>query len=100
YWCYLLFFTSRRRHTSFSRDWSSDVCSSDLRARVRNDLRRTAGVIIVPSRRRSHPRQTSGLRTGKEEGRGVSRGRRGLFPQCIEIGRASCRERVNNRLQR
>src|SRR5690606_40738189 len=21
----------RRRHTSFSRDWSSDVCSSDLR---------------------------------------------------------------------
>src|SRR5690606_39352486 len=21
---------SRRRHTSFSRDWSSDVCSSDL----------------------------------------------------------------------
>src|SRR5690606_40371256 len=23
---------SRRRHTRFSRDWSSDVCSSDLRA--------------------------------------------------------------------
>src|SRR5690606_21614201 len=23
---------SRRRHTSFSRDWSSDVCSSDLLA--------------------------------------------------------------------
>src|SRR5690606_3098235 len=23
-------FSSRRRHTSFSRDWSSDVCSSDL----------------------------------------------------------------------
>src|SRR5690606_40579191 len=22
--------SSRRRHTSFSRDWSSDVCSSDL----------------------------------------------------------------------
>src|SRR5690606_40380506 len=30
------FFSSRRRHTSFSRDWSSDVCSSDLgRARWR-----------------------------------------------------------------
>src|SRR5690606_40338022 len=27
---YLFFFSSRRRHTSFSRDWSSDVCSSDL----------------------------------------------------------------------
>src|SRR5690606_40466697 len=24
------FFSSRSRHTSFSRDWSSDVCSSDL----------------------------------------------------------------------
>src|SRR5690606_39883854 len=23
------FFSSRRRHTRFSRDWSSDVCSSD-----------------------------------------------------------------------
>src|SRR5690606_40655873 len=23
--------SSRRRHTSFSRDWSSDVCSSELR---------------------------------------------------------------------
>src|SRR5690606_1954188 len=27
-----LFFSSRRRHTRFSRDWSSDVCSSDLEA--------------------------------------------------------------------
>src|SRR5690606_39765546 len=26
----LFFFSSRRRHTIFSRDWSSDVCSSDL----------------------------------------------------------------------
>src|SRR5690606_41025048 len=24
------FFSGRRRHTRFSRDWSSDVCSSDL----------------------------------------------------------------------
>src|SRR5690606_40533857 len=24
------FFSCRRRHTRFSRDWSSDVCSSDL----------------------------------------------------------------------
>src|SRR5690606_40381707 len=27
-------FSSRRRHTRFSRDWSSDVCSSDLRLRL------------------------------------------------------------------
>src|SRR5207247_7469764 len=28
-WC-LFFFSSRRRHTRSTRDWSSDVCSSDL----------------------------------------------------------------------
>src|SRR5690606_39619025 len=28
-----LFFSSRRRNTRFSRDWSSDVCSSDLAAK-------------------------------------------------------------------
>src|SRR5690606_39865856 len=31
----VFFFSSRGRHTSFSRDWSSDVCSSDL-----DDVRR------------------------------------------------------------
>src|SRR5690606_15650474 len=30
YPAFLFFFSSRRRHTRFSRDWSSDVCSSDL----------------------------------------------------------------------
>src|SRR5690606_40311179 len=33
----LFFFSSRRRHTRFSRDWSSDVCSSDL-AELNKDL--------------------------------------------------------------
>src|SRR5690606_41018803 len=28
---------SRRRHTRFSRDWSSDVCSSDLELFTRGD---------------------------------------------------------------
>src|SRR5205085_8968001 len=28
--CCVFFFSSRRRHTSFDCDWSSDVCSSDL----------------------------------------------------------------------
>src|SRR2546430_13515957 len=27
---YFFFFSSRRRHTRFDCDWSSDVCSSDL----------------------------------------------------------------------
>src|SRR2546430_11599844 len=36
------FFSSRRRHTRFDCDWSSDVCSSDLRRRAaeRKELRR------------------------------------------------------------
>src|SRR5204863_2356045 len=28
--CFFFFFSSRRRHTRSLRDWSSDVCSSDL----------------------------------------------------------------------
>src|SRR5688572_32794341 len=31
----IFFFASRRRHTRFDCDWSSDVCSSDLVARGR-----------------------------------------------------------------
>src|SRR6266498_3655308 len=30
--CFCFFFSSRRRHTRCGRDWSSDVCSSDLAA--------------------------------------------------------------------
>src|SRR5690625_7162336 len=32
------FFSSRRRHTRWPRDWSSDVCSSDL-YRMEDELR-------------------------------------------------------------
>src|SRR2546429_2221424 len=32
------FFSSRRRHTRCSRDWSSDVCSSDLQLHERTQL--------------------------------------------------------------
>src|SRR2546427_7608796 len=31
---FFFFFSSRRRHTRFDCDWSSDVCSSDLRYAV------------------------------------------------------------------
>src|SRR5690606_39560004 len=34
------FFSSRRRHTRFSRDWSSDVCSSDLCEEAHEAIRR------------------------------------------------------------
>src|SRR3989449_5166651 len=33
---FFFFFSSRRRHTRCSRDWSSDVCSSDLFAQLRD----------------------------------------------------------------
>src|SRR6266498_5457582 len=32
---FFFFFSSRRRHTRCGRDWSSDVCSSDLDREVR-----------------------------------------------------------------
>src|SRR2546430_4007706 len=33
-WRVFFFFSSRRRHTRFDCDWSSDVCSSDLLVNV------------------------------------------------------------------
>src|SRR5690606_40872373 len=39
---------SRRRHTRFSRDWSSDVCSSDLaKFRYVNSVRLRIGLTSV-----------------------------------------------------
>src|SRR5258707_8676504 len=34
----VFFFSSRRRHTRYWRDWSSDVCSSDLRQAALNEI--------------------------------------------------------------
>src|SRR5437660_10623632 len=36
----IFFFSSRRRHTRWPRDWSSDVCSSDLAVRFPADPRK------------------------------------------------------------
>src|SRR5438874_4751616 len=36
---FYFFFSSRRRHTRSLRDWSSDVCSSDLEPRRRHAQR-------------------------------------------------------------
>src|SRR6266513_4221144 len=35
---FFFFFSSRRRHTRSKRDWSSDVCSSDLLGKLREAL--------------------------------------------------------------
>src|SRR5699024_2232683 len=46
----VLFFSSRRRHTKSKRDWSSDVCSSDLPehyAQLIAEARRRFDLVIV-----------------------------------------------------
>src|SRR5690606_40210183 len=40
------FFSSRGRHTRFSRDWSSDVCSSDLQPHLAA-IARHAGITLT-----------------------------------------------------
>src|SRR5687768_11021508 len=51
---FFFFFSSRRRHTRCSRDWSSDVCSSDLpcreRGRERREVQLRSGVHFVSSK--------------------------------------------------
>src|SRR3989442_4795568 len=46
----MFFFSSRRRHTRCGRDWSSDVCSSDLAWLARLEPRRAAlvgGLLVL-----------------------------------------------------
>src|SRR5438067_11129088 len=38
------FFSSRRRHTRSKRDWSSDVCSSDL---IPNEIHRSIDPLVL-----------------------------------------------------
>src|SRR5207249_5295454 len=55
---FFFFFSSRRRHTRSKRDWSSDVCSSDLSSYTlpvptrRPSIQIDAVVGVVSSRRR------------------------------------------------
>src|SRR5690625_5410039 len=75
----LFFFSSRRRHTIWPRDWSSDVCSSDLCTYVLFLIKRNQNL----------------LNSIPVEG-AVRIQMNYILPCCIaeEIGRASCRERV------
>src|SRR5207247_5826949 len=84
----LFFFSSRRRHTRSTRDWSSDVCSSDLEPRqaaIGRKLgdREIDGAVLsfVCDSALQQPRDE------RDHRRHVLRGAR-------KIGRASCRERV------
>src|SRR5207249_11416368 len=79
------FFSSRRRHTRSKRDWSSDVCSSDLI--VGPELLCILRVQALPAAELHD--------LGADD---ASHGLTGEQPlqhiEADEIGRASCRERV------
>src|SRR2546429_6426779 len=85
------FFSSRRRHTRCSRDWSSDVCSSDLRfEKLANSF---ASCLLLPAEcvlsafaERLNERKISYADLVEIA--------REFDVSTEEIGRASCRERV------
>src|SRR3712207_9024436 len=41
------FFSSRRRHTRYWRDWSSDVCSSDLQLEILGSIHKPVDVALL-----------------------------------------------------
>src|SRR2546426_4681880 len=56
YLMFCFFFSSRRRHTRLQGDWSSDVCSSDLKAAAAENypfctVEPNVGVVAVPDPR-------------------------------------------------
>src|SRR5207302_2911576 len=93
------FFSSRRRHTRFSRDWSSDVCSSDLpspRGWVYHRRRLSGGQEAIEQQYETPSAGPHRVAVAVAEFRGVVAGP-GVPPggpgRSAEIGRASCRER-------
>src|SRR5690606_40439400 len=93
--------SSRSRHTSFSRDWSSDVCSSDLEHLRREAL---AAARSAPLFLRLLAEQSAQLHPAiglfgrlREQGGRIDLKLGGLLPLVsaarVKIGRASRRER-------
>src|SRR5438067_9855171 len=89
--CFFFFFSSRRRHTRSKRDWSSDVCSSDL-AQMRRNVALAGSIAAIVDVPVAEPPHYS------LEVAGLIGGRRLLSDDVAaleaKIGRASCRERV------
>src|SRR2546428_4903019 len=103
-WLHMVFFffSSRRRHTRSDRDWSSDVCSSDLEGAGRGS-RRWSRLSAGQQRRSREGEEHDGTaECNSETGRAChARGSAGAekWPKSLligkkKIGRASCRERV------
>src|SRR5256886_8543590 len=88
--CFFFFFSSRRRHTRFDCDWSSDVCSSDLWPDPEGNP--LIGTILLRQSvflDRKLP-QLARSRTPRPKSLNSFLAR----AMAWEIGRASCRERV------
>src|SRR5690606_40005072 len=85
----LFLFSSRRRHTRFSRDWSSDVCSSDLKLCAYRNVLGDADL------ERARPFHDLLLQANPEQlvwGSDWPHLRVTPAPDAGQIGRASCRE--------
>src|SRR5690606_40076869 len=97
------FFSSRRRHTRFSRDWSSDVCSSDLNllgVSIVRELGPVLAAILVAGRSGSAiTAQIGVMRVTQEldamQVMGISPGKRLVLPRRSEERRVGkeCRSR-------
>src|SRR2546429_6213838 len=89
------FVSSRRRHTRCSRDWSSDVCSSDLWLSESGATIRVAQDLLGQSDMETTLRvYTHSVPDSKR--RAIANVAALLFPSVPpegKIGRASCRER-------
>src|SRR5437879_13894713 len=86
---FFFFFSSRRRHTRYIGDWSSDVCSSDLDSGVIEDLARKTRAMLDAAGLHHIIITASTELDEYEIARLIAAG------APIEIGRASCRERVS-----
>src|SRR5690606_40789296 len=94
-------FSSRRRHTRFSRDWSSDVCSSDLERVGGIGLGAVELPVVTDTKRlQSCGRRVACAHIGNvvehdaRLGAVDQGGELGGGQVLEEIGRASCRERA------
>src|SRR2546429_6331374 len=98
---FFFFFSSRRRHTRCSRDWSSDVCSSDL---VAVEAMEGTDQVIARAGRIAPGRPLVVVKVSKPGqdmrfdvpviGLATVEHMRDSGATALEIGRASCRERV------
>src|SRR5207247_8019676 len=94
---YVFFFSGRRRHTRSTRDWSSDVCSSDLEDLAKK-LEPDFWANSLKADTDSLKRLTDGGMEVVQVPPAMMKDFQGktapLQEAFLKIGRASCRERV------